>query len=358
MRTTGLLVAGVLALMLAAQPAQAGPTLLFDASSGRVLYAEDQDDQWHPASLTKIMTAYLTFDALKAGRITLEQKIKVSEKANIQAPSKIGLPVGGEITVDLALRALIVKSANDAAMMLAEAIGGTEEDFVRLMNDTAKRLGMTRTKFVNPNGLPAAEQVSTARDLARLARAVLRDFPDQAPLWALTEVRIGKQKLGTHNRLLQALEGADGIKTGFICDSGFNIVASATRDGRRLVAVVLGDPSGRDRNLKAAALIEHGFQMYGWKQMFNAQTIDTMPVPAEAKSVVSMRQLVTGWDCGNRRAQRPIAKKKGGAAGVVAGAAAKEPAKAKAKAPAAKSPPKAAAAGAPAAGEPKASKTQ
>ena len=306
----GAIAAALTALTVTVAPAAAGPALLFDAASGRVLYAEDQDDQWHPASLTKIMTAYLAFDALKAGRISLEQKIKVSEKAHVQAPSKIGLPVGAEITVDLALKALIVKSANDAAIMLAETIGGSEEDFVRLMNDTARRLGMSRTRFINPNGLPAAEQVTTARDLARLSRAVMRDFPAQIPLWAMTEVRIGKLRLGTHNRLLQSLEGADGIKTGFICDSGFNVVASATRDGRQLMAVVLGEPSGRDRNLRAASLLEHGFQMHGWKQLFNATTIESLPVPAEAKSVASVRQSIVAWDCGNRKRPPPIAKKK------------------------------------------------
>jgi len=291
-------------------PAAAGPALLFDAASGRVLYAEDQDDLWHPASLTKIMTAYLAFDALKTGRLTLDQKIKVSERAHVQAPSKVGLPIGAEMTVDLAIKALIVKSANDVAVMLAEAIAGSEEDFVRLMNDTARRLGMTRTRFVNPNGLPAPEQVTTARDLARLARAVMRDFPAQIPLWSLTEVRIGKLRLATHNRLLTSFEGADGIKTGFICDSGFNIVASATRDGRQLMAVVLGDPSGRDRNIRAASLLDHGFQMHGWKQLFNPLTLDTFPFPATTRDAVSVRQSVTGWDCGNRKRPPPIAKRK------------------------------------------------
>ena len=312
----------------------AGPALLFDAGSGKVLYAEDQDNLWYPASLTKIMTAYLTFDALKTGRLSLEQKIAVSEKANLQAPSKVGLAVGQEMTVDLAIKALIVKSANDVAMMLAEAIGGSEEDFVKLMNDTAQRLGMTRTKFVNPNGLPAPEQVTTARDLARLARAALRDFPDQAPLWALPEVQIGKKKLASHNGLLRHFEGADGIKTGFICDSGFNVVASATREGRKLIAVVLGDQSGRDRNIRAASLLEHGFQNHGWKQLFNSSTIDSMPLAEDAKGPLSIRQTIVSWDCGNRR-RAPVARKaKPMAAGAAAAGQLKEKA-AKSLAPAA-----------------------
>src|SRR5688572_9879384 len=246
--------AAVLGFALTSSGAMAGPTLLFDASNGKVLYAEDQDDQWHPASLTKIMTAYLTFEALKSGRITLEQKITVSENAHVLPPSKVGLPVGAEMKVDLAIRALIVKSANDVAVMLAEAIGGSEEAFVKQMNDTALRLGMTRTRFVNPHGLPAPEQVTTARDLAKLSRAVLADFPEQASLWALADIQIGRRRLRTHNGLLKTYDGADGLKTGFICDSGYNVVASASRDGRKLVAVVLGESSGRDRNVRAASL--------------------------------------------------------------------------------------------------------
>jgi D-alanyl-D-alanine carboxypeptidase len=302
-------------------PASAGPALLFDPANGKVLYAEDQDNLWHPASLTKMMTAYLAFDAVKTGRLKLDQKIPVSEKAFAQVPSKVGLPVGAEMPVDVALRALIIKSANDVAVMLAEAIGGSEEGFVKLMNDTASRMGMTRTKFVNANGLPADAQVTTARDLAQLTRALIRDFPDEMPLWGLTEMQLGKLKLHNHNGLLRSFEGADGIKTGFTCDSGFNVVASATRDGQKLVAVVLGEPSGRDRTVRAATLLDHGFQTYGWKQMFGTKTVDTLPVEAEAdaKGVVSVRKQVVSWSC-NGRPRAPVAKK-GRAPGAVAKAA-------------------------------------
>lgn len=298
------------ALLLAGlDRAAAGPALLFEPASGRVLYAEDQDHVWHPASLTKIMTAHIAFDALKSGRLKLDQHIAVSEKAHAQAPSKIGLPVGGEMTVDLALRALIVKSANDVAMMLAEAISGSEEEFVKLMNDTARRLGMTNTRFANPNGLPAPDQVTTARDLARLARAVVRDHPEFLAMWALPDVQVGKAKLRNHNALLRTFDGADGIKTGFICDSGFNIVASATRDGRKLMAVVLGDPSGRDRNMRAASLLDHGFQTWDWKQLLNPATIESLPVAADAKPVQSVRQTIVSWNCGNAKRRVPVKKK-------------------------------------------------
>jgi D-alanyl-D-alanine carboxypeptidase len=291
-----------------AHSAVAGPAILFDATSGQVIYAEDPDDSWYPASLTKIMTAYLTFEALKAGKLTLDQKITVSETANLQPPSKVGLPVGGELTVDVALQALIVKSANDVAVMLAEAIAGSDTAFIYKMNETAKRLGMTRTTFVNPNGLPAPDQQTTARDLAKLTRAVITQYPEHAHYWAMPEMRIGKIRLTTHNALLKTFEGADGFKTGFTCDSGFNVVASATRDNRRMVAVVLGEPNGQTRAIRAASMLEHGFNLQGWKAMFNPTTLDNLTVSKDAKSLVSMRQTISSWSCGNGPKKRTVKK--------------------------------------------------
>src|SRR5262245_10252477 len=227
----------VTAAAVATSPAVAGPALLFDSANGRVLYAEDQDDQWFPASLTKIMTVYLVFEAIRDGKIDLQDKIKVSELAHSQPPSRLGLPVGAEISVETALQAVIIKSGNDAAVMLAEAVAGSQEAFTSSMNAAAKRLGMTRTNFVNANGLPAPGQVSTARDLARLTIAVVRDFPSYASYWSMEEMRVGKRVIRNHNPLLRSYEGTDGMKTGFICDSGYNLVASASRDGQKLVAV-------------------------------------------------------------------------------------------------------------------------
>ncbi|OYW56228.1 MAG: D-alanyl-D-alanine carboxypeptidase [Hyphomicrobium sp. 32-62-53] len=293
------LAAVLISTLAVARPAAAGPALLFDATDGKILYAEEMDDQWHPASLTKIMTAYLAFKAIRAGKLRMDDKVICSELANKQPPSKIGLPIGGELTVETALKALIIKSANDVAVMLAEKISGTELQFVADMNAAARDLGMTRTTFSNANGLPAVGQVTTARDLAKLARAVATEYPEYAEYWAMTQMRIGKIRLGSHNGLLKTFEGADGLKTGFICDSGFNVVASATRNGRRLMAVVLGEPSGGDRNVRAASLLEHGFQQLGWKQIFNQSTIDNMPVPAEAKGPISVRSTIQSWDCGN-----------------------------------------------------------
>jgi D-alanyl-D-alanine carboxypeptidase len=300
----------VTASAVALSPATAGPALLFDSADGKILYAEDQDHQWHPASLTKIMTALLVFEAIREGKLTLETKIDCSELAHSQPPSKVGLPVGAEMTVETALHALILKSANDVAVMLAEAVAGSQDAFVARMNATAARLGMTRTVFANANGLPAPEQVTTARDLAKLTQAVMRDYPNYASMWSMVEMRMGKRRLRSHNALLANYDGADGIKTGFICDSGFNIVASATRDGRRLVAVVLGEVTGRERSARAANLLEHGFQAHGWKAMFGMESLDTMPVAADAKGVVSIRHAVISWACGTGR-RRVLAKGRG-----------------------------------------------
>ena len=291
----------IFAVMLGVQHVLAGPALLFEPANGKLLYAEDLDGQWHPASLTKIMTAYVAFQAIKDGKIALDQKIPCSLVATLQPPSKVGLLVGAELSVEKALQAVIIKSANDVTVMLAEAVSGSETAFVAQMNVTAKRLGMTRTNYVNTNGLPDPGQVTTARDLAKLARAVVNDFPQYASYWTMTDMRIGNRRLGTHNALLKTFPGADGLKTGFTCDSGFNIVASATRDGHRLMAVVLGETSGNERAVRAASLLEHGFQTYGWKDLFNQTSIDNFPIDPGAKGITTVRDSVVSWDCGNGR---------------------------------------------------------
>jgi len=255
-------------LILAPVEASAGPALVFEPYNGTVFYSEDPDQPWFPASLTKLMTAYVTFQAIKRGKISLDTNISCSKNAVAQAPSKLGLPVGGQITVDVALKVLIVRSANDVAVMLAEAVGGDLDSFVAEMNATAQRLGMTKTHFANVNGLPDERQVTTARDLAKLARAIIVEFPEYASIFALPQVQVGKQLIRTHNGLLIDYPGADGMKTGFICNSGYNVVASATRDGRKLVAVVLGEVSIASRRDRATDLLENGFKRYFWKSVF------------------------------------------------------------------------------------------
>lgn len=260
------------ALLIAATPitALAGPALVIDAKSGLVLYSEDADRLWHPASLTKLMTAYIAFEALRDGKLTLQSELTVSKHAHKEPPSKIGLPVGATMSMDLALKALIIKSANDVAVMIAEGIAGTEQAFVQTMNETAARLGMTRTKFFNANGLPDDGQVTTARDMAILGQHLLKEFPEWSHLFKMKSFKIGKRTLSSYNGLLGKFEGADGMKTGFICDSGYNIVASATRNGVKVMAVVFGERSSRERTARTSELIQHGFEFHGWKEMFSA----------------------------------------------------------------------------------------
>ena len=311
MRCGTAFVALLLLAGFAPRVAEAGPALVVEVGNSKVLHAEDADNLWHPASLTKVMTAYLVFEAIKAGKLDLKSKITCSAAANGQPPSKIGLPVGGEMTGEQGLQALIIKSANDVAVMLAEAVAGNEAAFVADMNATARRLGMSRTVFVNPNGLPAPAQVTTARDLAKLARAVINDFPEYAHYWAKPEMRLGKIRLVTHNGLLRSFEGADGLKTGFTCDSGFNVIATASRDGRRIIAVILGEASSAERNVRAASALEYGFQQTGWKQLFNSTTLDNMPI-GNAVTVKSVRNDVSSWGCKERKARvaKAGAKKK------------------------------------------------
>jgi D-alanyl-D-alanine carboxypeptidase len=252
------IIAGAMA-GLASERAGAEALLLVDVSSGKVLHAENATYPWYPASVTKLMTTYTTLRAVREGRITLDSLFTVSANAATQAPTKMGFGVGTQVTVDNAIKMLMVKSANDMAVLLAEGVSGSIESFASEMNRNAKALGMTQTNYVNPNGLPADEQITSARDLAILARALIREFPEYDSYWHLPGIRMGKRVVRNYNTLLGRYPGADGMKTGFICASGFNLVATATRDGRRLIAVVLGAPSSGVRAVKAAHLLEQGF---------------------------------------------------------------------------------------------------
>jgi D-alanyl-D-alanine carboxypeptidase len=233
--------------------------LVIEAENGKVLFAQNAGYPWYPASVTKLMTAYVTLRAVKEGRLTLDTPLIVSSNAAAQAPVKMGFAVGTVVTVDNAIKMLMVKSANDMAVVLAEGVAGSIENFADEMNANARRLGMIQSSFVNPNGLPADDQISSARDLAILARALIRELPEYDYYWHLPGIRMGKMVRRNYNTLIGRYPGADGMKTGFICASGFNLVASATRNGRRLIAVVLGAPSSAARALKAAQLLERGF---------------------------------------------------------------------------------------------------
>ena len=241
-------------------PAYAGgPTLLFDPASEEVISQDRGGDPWYPASLTKLMTAYVVFQKLKSGQLKLDQKIPVSEIAHAQPPSKIGVPVGQAVGVDFALQALLVYSANDMAYVLAEGASGSVGAFALEMNAQARKLGMTGSHFVNPNGLFDPRHISTARDIAILASALLREFPEYDHYFSQQALTVGKRKLANRNSLLRQMKDADGMKTGFVCGSGFNLVATATRDGRRLGAVIFGANSGKHRVDLAEMLLTDGF---------------------------------------------------------------------------------------------------
>jgi len=293
-----------LSALLGVPAASANPFLLYEPATDMALDHEDLDRYWHPASLTKMMTAYVTLDAIKAGRLAAAQKLELSAYARSQPATRIGLRSGIDVTVEQGIRGLIMRSANDFAVALAEAVSGSEPEFVALMNTTARRLGMLRTHFKNPHGLPDPEQVTSARDMAALANALLRDFPDFADVFSAQQMGIGKATLLTLNDLLRTLPGADGMKTGFTCSSGYNIVASATRNGRRLIVVLLGEVSSLERSQRAAALINAAFE---GKAIGNGEVAPVKPQrlaeiplpPMKAVPAEDLTHHTRTWKCGN-----------------------------------------------------------
>lgn len=258
-----LALAALLAVMLAKPVdarAEIGAYLLFDMADGTILAEHEATRLWYPASITKLMTAYVTFQAIEKGELKLTSPVTMSAQARLQPPSRMGFPVGTVLTVETALRILMTKSANDVAFALAEAVGGTLAGFVDRMNAAAAELGMTETAYDNPHGLPNTKQVTTARDIALLMMALAERYPDRADFFSMNSVRLSGRTMVNHNALMRRFPGTDGMKTGFICASGFNIAASATRGGRRLGAVVLGGLTSNERNQRTAELLDKGFQ--------------------------------------------------------------------------------------------------
>jgi D-alanyl-D-alanine carboxypeptidase len=247
------------ALVAAASPAAAGPSLVVDLDGGRVLSQQDAFQRWYPASLTKMLTAYVAFRAVAAGEVTLSSPVRITKNAAKEPPSKMGYPVGSVMTLDSALKIIMVKSANDVATAIGESIAGSEKGFAARMNAESRRLGMTGSHWVNAHGLHHEGQYTTAHDLAVLAAAIRRDFPEHASYFKLEGIVDGKSKMTNHNDLIGRFEGADGMKTGYTCPAGFNLVASATRGGRTLLAVVIGERSSEERAVKAADLLAAGF---------------------------------------------------------------------------------------------------
>src|SRR3569833_789173 len=239
-------------------PASAIPMLLLDASTLQVLYAQDAGQPWHPASVTKLMTAYLAFAAIKDGRVTLDTPVTISQHAWNQAPAKSGLEVGESVSLKDALYIMLVKSANDMAVAVAETIGGNEKSFVAQMNLMAKQMGMNATHYDNANGLKSPGQNSTARDLAIIALYIQRDYPEYMPIFQTQNVQLGVHKLETSNTMLMHFEGLTGMKTGYICQSGLNIVATAQRDGRTHKTEKQEATTAQERNELAAQMFLRG----------------------------------------------------------------------------------------------------
>jgi D-alanyl-D-alanine carboxypeptidase len=233
--------------------------IVLDADTGEIIHETNADAQTYPASLTKMMTLYLLFEALESGKLKLDQQLPVSLHAANRAPSKLGLIAGETVAVRDVILGLVTKSANDAASVAAEALGGTETGFADKMTQKAQKLGMPNTVFRNASGLPDPKQHTTARDIAKLARALYRDFPKQYRYFATAQFTYNGRSFANHNHLMSRFEGMDGIKTGFINASGFNLAASAVRDNRRLIGVVMGGQSARSRDDHMAALLNAAF---------------------------------------------------------------------------------------------------
>lgn len=236
--------------------------IVIDADTQDVLHDRHADEPRYPASLTKVMTLYMLFDALKSGEVALDERMTVSRFAAAQAPSNLKLRTGSTITVRDAIGALITKSANDVAVVVAERLGGTESRFAQLMTVKAKSLGLENTRFVNASGLPDTRQLTTARDMAILAEAMLTDHADYYHYFATEQFSWARKTYKNHNNLLGEVDGVDGIKTGYTRASGFNLMASAKRDGHRIIAVMLGGTTARARDRHVEALIEAAFSSY------------------------------------------------------------------------------------------------
>ncbi|MFM9974221.1 MAG: serine hydrolase [Beijerinckiaceae bacterium] len=265
------------------------PFLVVDMANGNVLLSEDATRPWNPASTTKMMTAYVALRAVKAGQLTLDTPLIASANAARQKPSKLGIRPGQEITLDNALKVLMVKSANDLAVVVAEALGGSVDGFSAMMNTEARRLGMNESRFMNPHGFHLPGHQTSARDLAVLAMAMLREFPEHRDYWGIGAVQFGNRVLNNTNGLIGRYPGATGFKTGFVCASGFNLVSTATRGGRTLITVVLGASSGGERVARSAQLLDQGFASWNG----NGQTLQTLPASG-LSNAPDMRNEICG----------------------------------------------------------------
>lgn len=279
------------------QPNPRYASILIDADTGAILHESSADKRLHPASLVKMMTLLMAFERLEDGRMTLNQRIKVSAHAAAQSPSKLGLRAGSTISVKDVIYALVTKSANDMAVAMGEHIGGTESQFAAMMTRRARELGMSNTTFKNASGLHHIEQVSTARDIAKLSRILIKNHPQNYKYFSTRNFSYNGTSMHNHNRLMETYDGMDGIKTGYIGPAGFNLAASAVRGDRRLIAVVFGGRTTASRNAHVAELLDRGFDQIGAPKTKDAprvasatKTIKPPPIPGR-KPEVSATQL-------------------------------------------------------------------
>ena len=264
---------------------QIAAAIVVDMNSGSILYEQAADTPRHPASLTKMMTLYVLFGYMRAGKLTPSSDLTVTPLAASQAPTKLGLKPGATIKVDDAIKALVTQSANDAAVTIAENLAGTEENFARLMTDTAGRIGMRNTIFRNASGLPNGEQISTARDMAILSAHLIHDYPDYYTVFGTQYFTFNGRKYRNHNKLLVNYKGTDGIKTGYTRASGYNLAASVHRGDKHLIAVVLGGKTGSQRDMAMRALLDKNFAAASNTKPTPAQLVASLVTPAALPSV-------------------------------------------------------------------------
>ena len=297
-----LLLAGTVVLPALCVSALANPSMLFELKTGKVIEHQDAFKRWYPASLSKLMTAYVAFRAIADGEVQLNSPIKVTRHSAAEPSSKMGFKPGQVMRLDNALEMMLVKSANDIAMAIGENIGGSQAEFAARMNAEAQRLGMTGSHFVNPNGLFSPEQYTTARDLALLVMAIRNEFPQYAPWFSIEGLAVGKRTIPNYNLLIGRYPGADGMKTGFVCESGFNQIGSATRDGRTLVAVVLGEQTAITRAEAAAKLLDQGFAT----PAVGGVTVAALPSYGDDNSVGNMRQEICAKKPAHEQSEAPV----------------------------------------------------
>ncbi|WP_299304080.1 D-alanyl-D-alanine carboxypeptidase family protein [uncultured Litoreibacter sp.] len=300
----------VLAFAVSASSVAAAPyaAMVMDARSGKVLHARNADTRLHPASLTKMMTLYVTFEAIRRGELTLDTKVKISRKAAAEQPSKLGLKAGQRIAIRYLIRAAAVKSANDAATALGEAVSGSEATFARRMTRTAKALGMTNTTFKNAHGLTESGHMSTARDMTTLGRHMIYDYPQYYNLFSRQTTHAGvKQVSNTNRRFLQNYKGADGIKTGYTRAAGFNLVASAEKGNERIIATMFGGSSTAARNARVAELLDMGFKRAPSNTALRKPSLPSYRGVKEEPKIIKVKPTITAVPRSPRPTERPEA---------------------------------------------------